>query len=106
MEGYIYHPSLAVGYNFLKEYDIILGNPPWEKIRFEEKKFYAQFSEQVLQTNFKFDLANSIEDSERTHTGIKTYVDDYRMNLEICKKQIKKSEYFTNSSAGELNTST
>ena len=106
MEGYIYHPSLAVGYDFLKEYDIILGNPPWEKIRFEEKKFYAQFSEQVLQTNFKFDLANSIEDSERTHTGIKTYVDDYRMNLEICKKQIKKSEYFTNSSAGELNTST
>lgn len=106
MEGYIYHPSLAVGHDFLKEYDIILGNPPWEKIRFEEKKFYAQFSEQVLETNFKFELANSIENSERNHTGIKTYVDDYRMNLELCKKIIKKSKYFTDSSAGELNTST
>lgn len=106
MEGYIYHPSLAIGYDFLKEYDIILGNPPWEKIRFEEKKFYAQFSKQVLQTNFKFDLANSIENSEREHVGIKSYVDNFRMNLEICKKQIKSSEYFTDSSVGELNTST
>ena len=106
MEGYIYHPSLAVGYDFLKEYDIILGNPPWEKIRFEEKKFYAQFSEQILQTNFKFDLATSIKASERTNIGIKTYVDNYRLKLELCKKQIKDSDYFTDSSVGELNSST
>ncbi len=106
MKGYIYHPSLAVGSDFLTEYDIILGNPPWEKIRFEEKKFYAQFSEQVLQTNFKFDLAKSIETSEKLNMELKSYVDDYRLNLELCKKRIKKSKYFTYSSVGELNTST
>lgn len=106
MKGYLYHPLLAVGSDFLKEYDIILGNPPWEKIRFEEKKFYAQFSEQVLQTNFKFGLAASIEASEKLNTGLKTYAENYRMNLELCKRQIKESRYFTDSSAGELNSST
>lgn len=106
MKGYIYHPSLAVGYDFLKEYDIILGNPPWEKIRFEEKIFYSQFSEQVLQTNFRFDLATLIETSEKLNIGLKSYIESYRLNLELCKKQIKKSKYFTSSSAGELNTST
>lgn len=106
MDGFIYHPSLAVGYDFLKEYDIILGNPPWEKIRFEEKKFYAQFSQEVLQTNFKFDLATSIKASEKSNAGIKKYVDSFRTNLELCKKQIKGSKYFVDSSAGELNSST
>ena len=106
MKGYIYHPSLAIGYDFLKEYDIILGNPPWEKIRFEEKKFYAQFSKQVLQTSFKFDLATSIEASEKFNTRLKSYAEDYRLNLELCKKQIKKSSYFVDSSSGELNSST
>lgn len=106
MKGYIYHPSLAIGRDFLKEYDIILGNPPWEKIRFEEKNFHAQFSEQVLQTNFKFDLADSIKASEKQNTGLRSYIEEYCLNLELCKKRIKKSGYFIHSSAGELNTST
>lgn len=106
MKGYIYHPSLAIGFDFLKEYDIILGNPPWEKIRFEEKKFYAQFSEDVLKTNFKFDLASSIQTSETANEGLKSFVDEFRLNLELCKKKIKESLYFADSSAGELNTST
>lgn len=106
MKGYIYHPSLAIGFDFLKEYDIILGNPPWEKIRFEEKKFYAQFSKEVLTTNFKFDLASSIQTSETANAGLKSFVDEFRLNLELCKKNIKESLYFADSSAGELNTST
>lgn len=47
MCGYIYHETLALGVDFLQQYDIILGNPPWEKIRFEEKKFFSQFIEGV-----------------------------------------------------------
>ena len=39
--GFIYHEQLALHKSHLKKYDIVLGNPPWEKIRFEEKKFYA-----------------------------------------------------------------
>src|SRR3990172_2306963 len=32
--GFIYHEQLSLHRNKLKKYDVVLGNPPWEKIRF------------------------------------------------------------------------
>lgn len=73
--GYIYHQGLALDKNKLRIYDIILGNPPWEKIRFEEKKF----------------AANSLPI-------------DFKSQLELAKKALKKDSFFDLSNSGELNT--
>ncbi|MFD1257874.1 Eco57I restriction-modification methylase domain-containing protein [Mucilaginibacter terrae] len=73
--GHIYHQGLALDKSKLREYDIILGNPPWEKIRFEEKKFAVN----SLPSNFKD-------------------------QVEIAKKALKNDSFFSLSNGGELNT--
>lgn len=104
MCGYIYHETLALGVNFLQQYDIILGNPPWEKIRFEEKKFFSQFIEGVYRINFKFDLGQSIAESLKENPMMQKYVETYKHQLESVKQQIKNNVFFKDSANGELNT--
>lgn len=106
MEGYIYHKDLAVGISFLQEYDVILGNPPWEKIRFEEKKFYSQYMEQIEYVNFKFDLSSTIADALQSNPYLSDFAESYKSELESAKEQIKHSEFFKDSTKGELNTCT
>lgn len=84
--GFVYHTNLAVSTECLQDFDIILGNPPWEKIRFEEKKFCQTF--------------NNIQDSD----AFKEYVAEYSKEIEKAKKQIKHSPFFEDGNYGELNT--
>ncbi len=105
LNGYIYHRDLAVGYDFLKQYDIILGNPPWEKIRFEEKSFYAQYVASIGKINFKTDVNNAIENAENSNQALEEYCSAYKGQISSAKEAIKKSRRFEYSSAGELNTS-
>lgn len=104
MSGYIYHETLALGIDFLQQYDIILGNPPWEKIRFEEKKFFSQFIEGISLINFKFSLEQSIEKSLEDNPMMQDFVNTYKQQLENIKKQIKQNVFFKDSTVGELNT--
>ena len=105
LNGYIYHRNLAVGIDFLKQYDIILGNPPWEKIRFEEKSFYAQYVASIGNINFKMDLNNAIEDAENANKILREYCSTYKKQIASAKEAIKRSPRFESSSSGELNTS-
>lgn len=104
MNGYIYHEDLALGTDFLQQYDIILGNPPWEKIRFEEKKFFSQFLGGISLINFKFNLGLSIDRILEDNPMIRDYTTNYKMQLEASKKQIKQNPFFKDSVSGELNT--
>ena len=104
IDGYIYHENLAIGTDFLQQYDIILGNPPWEKIRFEEKKFFSQFIGGINLINFKFNLSSSIDRILEDNPIMQDYTTNYKMQLEAIKKQIKQNLFFKDSVFGELNT--
>lgn len=104
MDGFIYHQELSVGLSFLQEYDIILGNPPWEKIRFEEKKFYGQFVDEIQYINFKFEPLKSIIDAKKSNKEIQEYALEYTAQLKQSKNSIKRSQFFSDSAFGELNT--
>ena len=84
--GFVYHTNLAVSTKCLQNFDIILGNPPWEKIRFEEKKFCQIFE--------------NIQGSD----AFKKYVVEYSNEIEKAKRQIKNSPFFEDGNYGELNT--
>jgi hypothetical protein len=105
LHGFLYHSDLAIGMDYLTEYDIILGNPPWEKIRFEEKNFYSQYVASIGDVNFKFELAQAINDAERLNKGLKEYVVCCKKQIESAKITIKSSGRFNASATGELNTS-
>jgi hypothetical protein len=105
LHGFLYHKDLAIGVDFLTEYDIILGNPPWEKIRFEEKGFYEQYVSSIGNFNFKFDLTKAIDDAETTNLLLKKYAIECKKQIEQAKNTIKDSVRFKSSAVGELNTS-
>ncbi len=80
--------------------DIVLGNPPWGKIRFEDKKFLRHYSgENAIGAKSEREayLREIIEENRQYYEG---FVNDY----EQVKNSIKKDSFFAGSNCGELNT--
>ncbi|MGJ3234168.1 Eco57I restriction-modification methylase domain-containing protein [Marivirga sp.] len=102
--GFIYHEQLSLSKNKLKNYDVILGNPPWEKIRFEEKKFYALYSNTVAKNHFKSSRTNEIAETELNNIQLAEYSKKFKLEIEKAKSDLKKNPFFTLSNNGELNT--
>ncbi len=96
--GRFYNKKLAIYSE--NNVDIILGNPPWEKIRFEEKKFlkhYAESADISTKVNRETYL---IKISDLNRSYYESFADDYR----YIKNIIKKDTFFNDSNCGELNT--
>ena len=102
--GFIYHEQLSLDKNSLRKYDIILGNPPWEKIRFEEKKFYGLYANTIADNHFKASRTHEINKTELAHTGLAAFSKVFKSEIEKAKSDLKKNPFFQLSSKGELNT--
>lgn len=103
-EGYIYHKDLSLNKKYLYKYDVILGNPPWEKIRFEEKNFYSMYLNKIKDKNFKINITNEIKESEILNISLLTFAKNYKDEIENNKRKIKENEFFKLSNNGELST--
>lgn len=103
-EGFIYHRDLSISKKKLQNYDVILGNPPWEKIRFEEKKFYALYSNTIAENHFKLSRINEINETELNNIQLAEYSKNFKNELELAKADLKKNPFFSLSNNGELNT--
>ncbi len=92
--------NLGMGISIEGNMDIVIGNPPWEKIRFEEKKFLYHYT----------DAGNIGTKSERERylqnisENNKDYYDVFIADYERVKIKIKNDAFFVQSSRGELNT--
>ncbi len=104
--GFIYHEQLGLSKEQLKKYDIILGNPPWEKIRFEEKKFYALYENSISANHFKSSRTSEIDEIELSNLQLAEYSKEFKLEIEKAKSDLKKSLFFNLSNNGELNTYT
>lgn len=102
--GFIYHEQLSLNKYKLKNYDVVIGNPPWEKIRFEEKKFYALYSNAIADNHFKSNRTKEITDTELKNVQLAEYSKEFRLEIEKAKSYLKKNTFFTLSNNGELNT--
>jgi len=102
--GFIYHEQLSISKGKVRKYDVILGNPPWEKIRFEEKKFYALYSNAIADNHFKSSRTNEIVEIECSNVQLAEYSKEFKLEIEKAKSDLKKNSFFTLSSNGELNT--
>ncbi len=100
-EGRFYNMGMGIS-NSNVQYDIIAGNPPWEKIRFEEKKFLAHYVNNPSNLDKKSDrdfFINNIASKENTHF-FHTIKNDYL----VFKNELKKSKTLELTTCGELNT--
>ncbi|MEZ5047076.1 MAG: hypothetical protein R2831_08790 [Chitinophagaceae bacterium] len=102
--GFIYHEQLSLSKDKLKNFDVVLGNPPWEKIRFEEKKFYALYSNAIADNHFKSSRTNEIAETELNNVQLAEYSKEFKLEIEKAKSDLKKNSFFTLSNNGELNT--
>ncbi|MBK8586484.1 MAG: hypothetical protein IPN88_14100 [Bacteroidetes bacterium] len=102
--GFIYHEQLSLSKDKLKNYDVVLGNPPWEKIRFEEKNFYALYSNTVSENHFKSTRTSEITETELTNIALAEYSKEFKLETEKAKSDLKKNSFFALSNNGELNT--
>lgn len=98
IEGRYY--SMDMGINITDKFDVIIGNPPWEKVRFEEKKFLYHFiSEKNIAT--KLERKKTLKEIKKDNIAFyEKLIDDYN----LAKKFIKSNEEYKYSSRGELNT--
>jgi hypothetical protein len=100
-EGRFYAKGMGICSN-KEKFDIILGNPPWEKIRFEERKFLFHYvwDKRLLQTKWRREELLAEEVSEENQKFYRNLQQDY-----ICfKKEIKANQKYELSGCGELNT--
>lgn len=92
--------SLEMGVASQDNVMIALGNPPWEKIRFEEKKFLMHYVD-GQETGTKAGREKYIQKISETNKAFyHCFISDY----EKAKSLIKKEGCFYKSSCGELNT--
>lgn len=107
-EGLIYHPSLGIDWSEFNEsqdgFDLIIGNPPWEKIRFEEKSFFKPWAPHISSLNKKDERANEIKRLRHTQPLIYDYYQKFLSSLEESKQLIQDYGMFKYSATGELNT--
>ena len=104
-EGYIYHPEIGINQNKYKcFFDVIIGNPPWEKIRFEDKNFFTNYCPRIANINKKNERLKEIEDLKYNNPNLKNYYDSFNLGIDVSKNIIKNNDIFKNSSNGELNT--
>lgn len=103
-KGFIYHEQLSLSKDKLKRYDVVLGNPPWEKIRFEEKNFYALYSDSIAKNHFKSSRTNEIAETESNNIQLAKYSEEFKLEIEKAKSDLKKNPFFILSNNGELNT--
>lgn len=107
--GYLYHIDLGLNWGIHEEeikkgFELIVGNPPWEKLRFEEKSFFLPWAPHISKINKKNDRSKEIEKLKHSHPLIYQYYTKYISQLDASKELIKRSHLFNNSAVGELNT--
>lgn len=102
--GYIYHEQLSINKRILKKYDIVLGNPPWEKIRFEEKMFYALYCPPISNNHFKASRSNEINVVNLDNKYLAEFSKEFQSEIKKAKNDLKRNSFFGLSNNGELNT--
>lgn len=99
-DGRYYNPAMAV---LLPDqsFDLILGNPPWEKVRFEDKKFLRHFTDEEEKISGKKDREDFLKSAGADN--IKFY-NHLKGDYLFFKSYIKTSGRFYYTIKGELNT--
>lgn len=105
LEGFIYDPILGRPADFESQsWDIVIGNPPWEKIRIEERTFFEHFLSGVVSANSKKLRTTEISDLASDYPHVHAYYRDMSHQINLVRRLIQTDKFFASSSHGELNT--
>ena len=87
-----------------KNFDIILGNPPWEKIRFEERKFFTCYEPNISKLSKKDERKRAIEKLKIDWPDLFDWVSDISSDYSVMCSNCYRHPLIKDSAVGELNT--
>lgn len=85
-----------------RSYDIVIGNPPWRKVRFEDRAFFRQYSSSIADITKKSERESAIEGIRGTSLYEKYGV--LNEDVESFRRDIESDVRFQHSCVGEINT--
>ncbi|MFI3108122.1 N-6 DNA methylase [Streptococcus suis] len=106
-EGRMYSKDIGINLDSIvnsRGFDIIIGNPPWEKLRFEERKFFRSQYETIANQSSKTHRQKEIESLKETNASDYKYYFDMKNDYADIKERLKSNPYLDLSISGELNT--
>lgn len=106
LSGFLYLNSFGRPSDFeFGSWDIVLGNPPWEKVRFEEKvHFEAVLPKYLVKSDLKSEREKLSQKISVSHPKIFSYFQELIAHIDKARVQIKSDPIFSNSAISELNT--
>ena len=84
-------------------FDVIIGNPPWEKLKTQDREFFAIRAPEIANTSTASKRKKMIQELQKTKTGLYNEYIDAKKNSEIQADYLRKSKKFPFSVVGDLN---
>lgn len=85
-------------------YDLVIGNPPWEKVRFEDRKFFRQYSSGIADNTKKADRERSVQQLKNEDLVLYSLYEKQTSDYSSFKEKIASDGLLKESLLGELNT--
>lgn len=105
--GRVYAPAMGINYSkndFFAPFDIVLGNPPWEKIRFEERKFFSTYSPEISNLSKKDEREYAISNLQYNWPELYDWFEEMITDYAAMRSRTFKHPLIVQSVFGELNT--
>lgn len=105
--GRFYAPAMGMDFNknaFLVPFDVVLGNPPWEKIRFEERKFFSSYLPEISNLSKKDERENAISNLQYSWPELFIWFEELAKDYAAMNSRTFKHPLIVQSVSGELNT--
>lgn len=102
-EGHVYHRALASRTPDLRP-DLEIGNPPWEKVRIEERAFFSRLAPHIAALTTKGARAKAIESLRGECPSLHAYYEEAVAQMEWARDVIRQDPRLSLGARGELNT--
>jgi hypothetical protein len=85
-------------------FDCVLGNPPWERIKLQEKEFFASRNTEIANAKNKAVRTRLINQLSRTNPELLQAFEDAKYFADAQSKFIRESNRFLLTNKGDINT--
>ncbi|MDZ8068550.1 MAG: N-6 DNA methylase [Nostoc sp. DedQUE08] len=85
-------------------FDCVLGNPPWERIKLQEKEFFASRSAEIANAANKAAREQLIKELPKKNPELAQAFEDAKHDAEAQSKFIRESQRYPLTAVGDINT--
>ena len=90
--------------NYELGFDCVLGNPPWERIKLQEKEFFASRNLDIANAQNKAARERLIKELPKQNPALAQAFEDAKHDAEAQSKFIRESGRFPLTAVGDINT--